>query len=1461
MIKQSGQKIIKVYTQTDTSKRKTMKKNSKLGDKAFTLVTKGRLHPLYLEKVQEIKSKDAESFRSFFERTKSSCSKQNDPELTNNSMFTSNTIFWDKQTINYVWTKLKNVKKKVKERIKNDYEKVITAIKNGEEDYVLKILGDDRFKQFYRNKDALYPSDIFLEEMVENCQFNLLLKIIKDPCYQFKEDFIFNFLYRGLRKIRGDLETKVSSNKLVHNKNSNKYELLRHINSEIDFPKKFVILENIVKSKLYPKKTEKIKIIAWYLANCRYYTIFKNLIADNIGIFNTEITQFNSFHSNDSILSFGNDIEQFLKTLEYCLKMDFEKLAIVFLEGNKEISNQELVNTIAVAAQTESMEFLKYIWEREVVENDYAKTFSMKAGKKYVSKKNHNHKNNSPIDTNIKEERRDSSANKIFKASFSINNVLKILMNKEKDPDSLARINGELSKMIFWKNIQNDPTLINSLFQYNCFEQISLLTSILPEDLFSKPDYFRTVIYKKVPELILYFVRKTECRHVLAESKIQEYIVKEYTKYGDKLYYAAEMLQYIYKNQWKRDLTKELCKNIMKNIKTKDILNCHSPILTCLLLCEFIEQIKEVSSINASRCEKLTAELKEYCKNIQESNQQTSYIEYLMLQKDTRERSAFVITSENNIFSLLETPEIGTIVKKMWDGKLSKNSIYSASSMHRYIREEKPCEPFSSFDVFDLNKVFTFQLNAWIDSCSMRFFPFGIIVILSVINYNVFIYLLSARGEILNTYSEFSDALRYMLNCHLVLITLLVYHNFVFLLFLYKTKRRIIFDSWVFMDFLICIFGWFIVLDPRKVVDAYNQKNIPYTLNVLVNNLQVSFLKELHNEYDKYTSSKAFTIRVVILVINDFLVWIKIFSVLLTFREMGPVIRMIFSMGKLLGKYLIIIALFLSACAAFFTAIFSNESVGFASFSTSIVTLFGGFLNTFNLHDFSDSYLGFGSVLYMIYLCISGVLLVNLIIAILSNVYENMANLVDATHRAELIQYFRKYKWDENYGYLIFLYSPFSLIIPFFLPLKLCIKDKKKYNIIVTKSVYIMFYFPVLLIIFMIYTAFLIPICYFRGCLIMLKYQTLLKISTMKKILYNLKWIFCGFFFLLYVYFRDIFYCIITVFVENEGKISELKRIKKNISNEDVIIFLKFIHSNIKPEDKKDIHTLFLAYLYFESNEKAQINEELKRRNEYLKKVDHTKLDKKVMLVENISEGENASKAYTSHIRKNLMILEILENFVVEKDFGVKYVELETMRKLLPQSVVIHNSHLRRLIYNNVHALNQAMEKLKVSKNTFLQYQIVNSIISSAQKLDKDLDSEILNIQRIVSSPFYSNITKTKRKNSQMNQNEEEKEKKFTEKTIHQKKQDLNIMKKYHNLLSSIKENVSNIIKFKKEQTMQGTTQSFQSSLVSQTIQQLTKRSLISNQDVKDLQMQLTKSISPRKLKQNEITSKEIKDN
>ena len=58
-------------------------------------------------------------------------------------------------------------------------------------------------------------------------------------------------------------------------------------------------------------------------------------------------------------------------------------------------------------------------------------------------------------------------------------------------------------------------------------------------------------------------------------------------------------------------MTKELCQNVIKTLKSKDILNCHSPILTCLLLVEFINQIKEIAFLDIDRgtCEETINEL------------------------------------------------------------------------------------------------------------------------------------------------------------------------------------------------------------------------------------------------------------------------------------------------------------------------------------------------------------------------------------------------------------------------------------------------------------------------------------------------------------------------------------------------------------------------------------------------------------------------------------------------------------------------------------------------------------------------------------------------------------------------------------------------------------------------------------------------------------------------------------
>ena len=71
------------------------------------------------------------------------------------------------------------------------------------------------------------------------------------------------------------------------------------------------------------------------------------------------------------------------------------------------------------------------------------------------------------------------------------------------------------------------------------------------------------------------------------------------------------------------------------------------------------------------------------------------------------------------------------------------------------------------------------------------------------------------------------------------------------------------------------------------------------------------------------------------------------------------------------------------------------------------------------------------------------------------------------------------------------------------------------------------------------------------------------------------------------------------------------------------------------------------------------------------------------------------------------------------------------MKKLFPFTMNIKNYHLERFIHCNIHVLNQVMEKVKIRKSTFIQYQLLNRIMSSVQRLDKDIDSELFKIQRM----------------------------------------------------------------------------------------------------------------------------------
>ena len=133
-------------------------------------------------------------------------------------------------------------------------------------------------------------------------------------------------------------------------------------------------------------------------------------------------------------------------------------------------------------------------------------------------------------------------------------------------------------------------------------------------------------------------------------------------------------------------------------------------------------------------------------------------------------------------------------------------------------------------------------------------------------------------------------------------------------------------------------------------------------------------------------------------------------SVLITSKRLGPFLRMIYLMiGKVMNFFVIFFCLTICS-AAVFTSLF-HDSEPYTNFSSSVRTLFSAALATFDMEGFENNK-ALGGVLLGMYLLMANVMLLNLLIALLSNVYSDLIIRVDSEHRAVVIAYYNRYYWD-----------------------------------------------------------------------------------------------------------------------------------------------------------------------------------------------------------------------------------------------------------------------------------------------------------------------------------------------------------------------------------------------------------------------------------------------------------------
>ena len=103
----------------------------------------------------------------------------------------------------------------------------------------------------------------------------------------------------------------------------------------------------------------------------------------------------------------------------------------------------------------------------------------------------------------------------------------------------------------------------------------------------------------------------------------------------------------------------------------------------------------------------------------------------------------------------------------------------------------------------------------------------------------------------------------------------------------------------------------------------------------------------------------------------------------------------------------------------------------------------------------------------MLYTTLSNIILYNLIVAIINNLFKMNKSNADAESRAILILAHERMRWDDKYGSLILLPPPFNMFSLITNCILLCSEvNTKKFNRYFTKVFYVFIAFALFLFLF-----------------------------------------------------------------------------------------------------------------------------------------------------------------------------------------------------------------------------------------------------------------------------------------------------------------------------------------------------------------------------------------------------------
>jgi hypothetical protein len=131
--------------------------------------------------------------------------------------------------------------------------------------------------------------------------------------------------------------------------------------------------------------------------------------------------------------------------------------------------------------------------------------------------------------------------------------------------------------------------------------------------------------------------------------------------------------------------------------------------------------------------------------------------------------------------------------------------------------------------------------------------------------------------------------------------------------------------------------------------------------------------------------------------------WLRIMSVMITSKHFGPFLRMIYLIVLRVINFLVIYFCLVFCFSGVFTAMFNTSNpVYFPDFNTSFRSLFSATLNVWDIESFVDHKI-LGACFLAGWEILSQVILLNILIALLSNVFGDLNEVVDSEHSSVVI--------------------------------------------------------------------------------------------------------------------------------------------------------------------------------------------------------------------------------------------------------------------------------------------------------------------------------------------------------------------------------------------------------------------------------------------------------------------------